>query len=382
MKDESRLVELIGPPEQASIFFDVVDRAGFASMADLGRLIGFSKAQISRWRHQAELIPDEAFRRLRIFTSVTVVEEAKWNTARVVRDALGRIDRRLRTAGFPTSEIAEFLSHLPRIAASIHKEHYHHSLPAELRYREDVVLSLETVTVDATAFLLPDEGDELLTEESIRRHLVHPANLAAVELFRTWDQARGRFAEVVRRALETVLAASETRPRSVIETRIAEHAIHLRTRIEGGDATDLLAFANKAQDPFIKRAYFNATLANDDVDRVIYHIDREDDLGRALVEFERVHYRDAPVDQKGNYGLSAQGASQAIDAMSGAILKARSPTRMDIQRAKLLKLLDRTGHPKRCRTDTTNFSILCRRLRDTPTTTSLDQRLRSRLASL
>ena len=139
------------------------------------------------------------------------------------------------------------------------------------------------------------------------------------------------------------MMASRRRGARPREHRMTESAIHILSRFGDKDAVGRLEFAARSGDPFIRRAYVVARTLQGDVDTMLAHMLDEDEVGRALVEFERVHdFFDALVNLgDGTYDLRSRRAAGAINSIGGVLLTGNDPAKDETRKADLAKLIDR-----------------------------------------
>jgi hypothetical protein len=276
---------------------------------------------------------------------VTADEVAEWQATEVMAGSMERIKKALRSLPYAgTDDVERGAAMIATIARRLHARRAHLTARDELLFIEDIYTSLVVIIEDAVnQHRSQRSGREFLHTLNIARHLKHPRNLATLEVIGEWGGSDSpALKQLAAELIDQVTHMAEARPGTLLENRIVEHSVHLLGRLGDKEIPERLRFLSKLGDPYIDRACLLVSSVDArqfDAERVITEILNDSAVGRALVEFERVHFGDAAIEADGSYRLASKRGMATVSMLATEVLSRQYAKRDPIRKAQLFRLL-------------------------------------------
>jgi len=372
-------------PDTNALAFKAIDQAGF-STEQLCHFFDVGPSQISRWRRGRDRFPRLHIQMLRKQAFVASFELELADRLFFVNEARQKLYGTLGLSGFrKNSATKKFVNEVESLLIDNFLSRPHLNLEHEVEHLFDLYVSAIRV---CSLLFFHKRGDdykgiEFITQENILRHLRYPTGVVTEKIIKAWQQGRfpEAFSDSFRLAIKNVIDTAEMRPRDLIENRMVEEAIHVGARLAIARPLELKRMVSG--DQFVQRASAISSLFSNqqpDLAPAVQAVLDDKPIGRAIVDFDRIHFGDGGIKKDGSYYVSETPMDRSIlYAIAGAMDPGR-PSGWPLRRVQLLKLLEKVGSAQGLEPGTRRLLRAARtELRLSDVTSNVDRLLRTML---
>jgi hypothetical protein len=342
-----------GLPSTEGPFFDWAKRFNL-DQTDLSERLGYDAGQISNWRGRKKGtrgIPWPAVHALADDLGISDHEWKLWEiahrleeTERLIRQSLGRINE-IGVHRFDKNEIDSFLQAFRGLCISVHAHRAHDSFDSEYTFFGQILVAARATVNALTSYARGNAP--FIDQSNFLQHVRHPANLLTTEILnfltsqRNGCQTLGLFANDI---VEEIREHAGRTPKSSAEERIFSYSVHLLRQFGDRETLPRLRFMSKKSDDLLTRAscLVGAAFAGDEAatDKVVQELLTGTVMGRAIVEFERVHLNDAMSLRDGSIKFDTGRGAYTIGIHSTDMIGGKFPNRLRIRKLQVARLLE------------------------------------------
>jgi hypothetical protein len=325
----------------------------------LANLIDTSTEQIYRWKRRRSPIPEDKIDFLQDIADVTPRERQAWYSACAIQRCRQKYRASIKKAGRPDTVRTQLERAIENAVLRTHKSRIHFCYEDELAYLVRAY-NFASVILDRALQFFCQDGKSFLDESNVANFVRHPANLIIINLLdELWKTGSDDCVVIAEHINESMVLGSRLRDDSEAALRLREFSVTMRLRTGDKGMLSDLRPGRPGYQPYLERAFRLALplLGRlEEAEPLVGAITRNDELGKALVNFERVHFGDAHIGRRCKYDLSRLGANNTIKGIGIALLGPNDPQRDSIRKAQIARLIE-DGHLKDC--DDATAKVIC-----------------------